>query len=107
MLGDRIKACRKQKKISQMDLADMLNVSQAAITSWERGVRKPDVDTVAKMADIFCVTTDYLIGRDQEATTIPLPDDMAAHTESDMSPELKAEIEEIARRVYEKYAKKE
>lgn len=63
MLGERIKACRKHLKINQIELADMLNVSQAAITAWEREARKPDVDMVSKIADVFGVSTDYLLGR--------------------------------------------
>ena len=64
MLGDRIKELRKAKRLSQSDFAIILDVSQGAVTQWERGVRKPDVDMLQAIADYFGVTTDYLLGRD-------------------------------------------
>lgn len=62
MIGDVIKRLRKQKGISQADLAESINVSQAAIASWEGGSRRPDLDTVLELARFFDVTTDYLLG---------------------------------------------
>ena len=44
MLGSNIRKFRKKLELSQTDLAEELNVTQASITSWELGKRKPDVD---------------------------------------------------------------
>jgi transcriptional regulator with XRE-family HTH domain len=62
MFGDELKRLRKQRKMSQIDLADRLNVSQSTITSWENGTRRPDIEMLPVIADLFGVTTDELYG---------------------------------------------
>ena len=105
MLGDTLKELRTRRRLTQQEVADALNVSKNTVYSWENGIRKPTLELMPAIADFFNVTTDYLFGRESQAQDIPLPDDVAAHTDNDMSPEMKAEIERIARKVYEKYAK--
>lgn len=63
MFAKRLKELRKGKKLNQIKLAEMLGVSQATITFWETGKRDPDVAMLMKIADIFEVSTDYLLGR--------------------------------------------
>lgn len=65
MFADRIKAARKQKKISQEKLSEMLNVSQSAISSYESGARKPDIDFLPQIAKALDVSVSYLLGRDE------------------------------------------
>jgi len=64
MIGDMIKAFRKQRKMSQYDLADAVHMSQSTITSWENGTRRPDYDMIITLADLFHCTTDELLERD-------------------------------------------
>lgn len=52
---------RKNKGITQAELADMLNVSQQHISAYERGVRTPGVDVAARIADALDVTVDELV----------------------------------------------
>lgn len=66
MFADRIKEARKQKKISQEKLSEMLNVSQSAISSYESGARKPDIDFLPQIAKALDVSVSYLLGRDEE-----------------------------------------
>ena len=54
---------RKEKKISQRVAAKQLGVSQAVLSHYENGVREPGLDFVAKVADYYNVTTDFLLGR--------------------------------------------
>jgi len=54
---------RKEKKISQRVAAKELGVSQAVLSHYENGVREPGLDFVAKVADYYNVTTDFLLGR--------------------------------------------
>ena len=68
MFADRIKEARKQKKISQEKLSEMLNVSQSAISSYESGARKPDIDFLPQIAKALDVSVSYLLGRDEEQT---------------------------------------
>lgn len=68
MFADRLKEARKQKKISQEKLSEMLNVSQSAISSYESGARKPDIDFLPQIAKALDVSVSYLLGRDEEQT---------------------------------------
>lgn len=58
-----IKQLRAKKNISQKELADKLNVSRSTISMWETGASEPDFDNVSKIAEIFDVSVDYLLGR--------------------------------------------
>ena len=62
-LPERLIALRKKAKISQKELAEEIDVSQASIGYWERGQRAPSIDAVQKIAKYFNVTTSYLVGR--------------------------------------------
>ena len=59
----RIRELRKEKKLSQKDLATQFHVAQNTISGWEKGIRDPDTDTVASLAAFFDVSTDYLLGK--------------------------------------------
>lgn len=58
-----MKRLRSEAKISQRELADRLFVSQQAVAKWERGDSTPNPETVVKLADIFGVSTDTLLGK--------------------------------------------
>lgn len=60
---EALKKVRKEKRYTQQAIADALMVSKGAVASWESGARKPDIDTVCKLADFYGVSTDYLLGR--------------------------------------------
>lgn len=59
----RFKEARIQSGISQKDAAEQLQVSAATVNNWESGRRLPTIDTLEKMADLYGVSTDYLLGR--------------------------------------------
>ena len=69
MIGQRIRDLRKQKRMSQTELAKSAGVSQTTVTAWETGKAEPSSSTVARLADIFNVTTDYLLGRPNKQET--------------------------------------
>lgn len=60
-LGEHIKKLRKEKDLSQEQLAKMLNVSRQAISKWESGKTYPDIENLILLRDIFNVTLDDLI----------------------------------------------
>ena len=57
-----LRLLREEKEISQQKLADMLNISQQAVFKYEKTASEPDISTLIKLADIFDVTVDFLIG---------------------------------------------
>lgn len=61
-IGKIIKELRKEKNLSQTDLAKELYTSQDTISLWECGKSLPDIKSVVKLAEIFKVSTDYLLG---------------------------------------------
>jgi transcriptional regulator with XRE-family HTH domain len=60
-LGDKITMLRKQKNLSQGDLADKISVSRDAIGKYERGDIMPTADKAKKMADVLGVSLDFLM----------------------------------------------
>lgn len=60
-LSDRIQQLRKQKGISQEELADRVGVSRQAVSKWESEQSIPDMDKIVLLSDYFEVTTDYLL----------------------------------------------
>lgn len=79
MIGQTIRDLRKQRKMSQTELAKILHVSQQTVTAWETGKAEPSSSAISSLADYFDVTTDYLLGRpekkDDDAKTADIEDD--------------------------------
>lgn len=61
-LKDRLKELRQEKRLIQDELAKKLNISRNTITRYENGTRQPNINTVKKIAELFDVSTDYLLG---------------------------------------------
>ena len=55
MIGGKIKELRKKKKLSQAELAKLLNISSGAVGLWEVEKRTPDIDNLKKLANLFDV----------------------------------------------------
>ena len=64
MLKDRIRAVRMQRKITQQSMADMLQMALRSYQHYEEGKTAPPWENIVKIADIFNVPTDFLLGRD-------------------------------------------
>ena len=60
-IADRIQYLRKQKGLSQEELADKIGVSRQAVSKWESEQSTPDLDKIIVMSDLFEVTTDYIL----------------------------------------------
>lgn len=58
----RLKELRTDNDMTQTELADKLNLKASAISKYEKGITQPALDTLKKLAEVFCVTVDYLIG---------------------------------------------
>ena len=59
--GERLYQLRKQKYISQEELADIMNVSRQSISKWELDQSYPDIDNIVRLAKYFDVTVDFLV----------------------------------------------
>ena len=59
--GEKMQALRQSTGMSQDALAERLDVSRQALSRWERDETMPETDKVVVLADIFGVTTDYLL----------------------------------------------
>ncbi len=71
MFADQLRRLRSARNISQSELAATLGVSQQAVTKWENNKSKPSLQTVKKIAQVFDVSTDYLLdneGKKEEVT---------------------------------------
>lgn len=64
VIGKRIKELRINKRISQQELGDKVDVTKVSISGYEKGSRVPSLETFVKIADTLNTTTDYLLGRD-------------------------------------------
>lgn len=66
-IGSKISNLRKDKNWSQGDLAQKINASREIIGKYERNENLPSIEMVVKMAKVFGVTVDFLIGEGENA----------------------------------------
>lgn len=64
MLHERIKQLRTERGLSQVDLANKLNVSKQSISNWENDNIQPSIEMLIKLSHVFSVSTDFLLGED-------------------------------------------
>ena len=68
MLGEQIKQLRLNKKLSQVELAEKLCVTKQSVSNWENENIMPSIEMLMKIANIFGVTTDFLLGLTESHT---------------------------------------
>ena len=59
-IGERITVLRKEKNISQAELAKRMNVSRQAVSKWEQGASSPDTERLIQLAEILGSEVEYL-----------------------------------------------
>lgn len=79
MLGETIKAYRKQMKLTQEQLADIMGVTVGAVSKWESGLSNPDIMLLPELARLFGVSLDVLFSFE-----------LADHSADDLAEEIKA-----------------
>jgi len=72
LIGKIIKRLRKDKNITQADLAKAVGVTTSSIGMYETEVRKPSYEVIVKLAKYFNVTTDYLLNNDNNIEEKPI-----------------------------------
>ena len=95
---DRLKQLRLSAGLTQAQVSAFLNISQQAYANYESGKREPDYKTLSALADYFCVSTDYLLGRAEDEPSRSLDErlrgiDFALYGEvQDMTDEEKQDV---------------
>lgn len=60
-IGKFIAQLRKQEGLTQMQLAERLNITDRAVSKWETGKTQPDIDTLKQIAEFFAVSIERII----------------------------------------------
>lgn len=81
MLGQRINELRTAKGWSQVELAKRLRVAKQTVSNWENDNIQPSIEMLVRLAKLFGVTTDYLLGLENtpRLSVEGLPTSMVAH----------------------------
>lgn len=72
-IAERIQELRKQSGYSQEQVAEMLGLSRQAISKWESGQGKPEIDNIVKLTEIYNVSADYIL-LGTEKVSVPVPE---------------------------------
>jgi transcriptional regulator with XRE-family HTH domain len=70
VLKDRLSSLRSQSKMTQSEASKKLGIARTTYAGYENGSRRPDPETLDKLADIFNVSTDYLLGRTDDPSPL-------------------------------------
>lgn len=62
----RLKELRKERGLTQKEIANMLSITQMSYSYYERGLREPEIALLIKLSEIFNVSVDYLIENENE-----------------------------------------
>lgn len=73
MYGKRLRALRKSQKLSLAQVATKLNMVTSAYSSYEREEKKPPIDKLRFLANLYNVSTDYILGLTDEMEPKPKP----------------------------------
>ena len=81
MLGQRIGELRGARGWSQVELAKRLSVAKQTVSNWENDNIQPSIEMLVRLAKVFGVSTDYLLGMEDvpRLDTTGLPPEVAAH----------------------------
>ena len=83
-LAENIYRFRTERNMSQLDLAEALEVSRQSVSKWETGTAVPELDKLMKMSDLFGISLDELVGR-SVPVEVPVPAEAPKQPESSIS----------------------
>ncbi|MEY8522453.1 XRE family transcriptional regulator [bacterium 1XD8-76] len=103
-IAERLKDLRKEAGYSQEQVAELLNVSRQAVSKWESAQGYPDIENIVKLAQMYEISTDYLLlGKEppaRNAAEADISETVIPQSESqnkrEMSPETKKTLRIIA-----------
>lgn len=96
MFAERLKELRKDKNMTQVQLAEALGVSKGTVAMWEIGKREPNFETLNRLSDIFDKRIDYILGYSNDASS-------ARFTEEDIDQLGRWEVEDQFREIIMAY----
>ena len=67
VLAKKIKTLREEQGMTQTELAKRLNITRSSVNAWEQGISTPSTQFVVELAELFGVSTDYLLGMKKSA----------------------------------------
>ena len=70
ILSERLRECRKEKGMTQMQVAVYCDITEKAYQNYELMTREPKLEILIRIADLFGVSLDYLVGRTDVRTMI-------------------------------------
>lgn len=59
---EKLAKARRDAEYNQRDVAKILKISQSCYAGWETGRAQPDLESLGKLADLYCVSIDWLLG---------------------------------------------
>lgn len=62
-MGETISVLRKEKKMTQMNLAEKMNVTDKAVSKWERDLSCPDINSIPRLAEVLGVSVEELVSK--------------------------------------------
>lgn len=70
--GERLRELRKASRMTQKELGAANDIGESSVSMYEQGYREPDIETIEALADFFNVDLNYLFGRTDTTTFIPV-----------------------------------
>jgi transcriptional regulator with XRE-family HTH domain len=104
---EQLRKLRTTKNLTQREMADYLGIDRTTYVKYETGNSEPNFETLNKLADYFCVTTDYLLGR-EETKKSPAetedfdPDNILFAAYGNLTPENKDIIVNMAKMLHDR-----
>ena len=63
IIGQRIEFLRAQARMSQQDVSEIIGIAKSTYSGYELGQHEPSAETICRLAELFLVTTDFIIGK--------------------------------------------
>lgn len=73
-IAERLQELRKKAGYSQEQVAEMLGLSRQAVSKWESGQGKPEIDNIVKLTEIYNVSADYILLGTEKEVTVSMPE---------------------------------
>lgn len=63
IISIKLKELRKHNKLTQQEVSEKLNIAQTTYAGYETGKHEPNIETLKKLAELYKISVDYIIGR--------------------------------------------